>query len=85
MVLMSRTYARDKALKGKIALVAGGTRGAGRGIAGRGMQYQALAAERYLADGRTDSDVLPIDETVAIMATLDEIRALVGVRYPGEE
>jgi predicted dehydrogenase len=54
-------------------------------IEGRGMQYQALAAERYLAEGRTDSDVLPIDESVAIMATLDEIRDLVGVRYPGEE
>ena len=53
-------------------------------IDGRGMQYQALAAERYLAEGRTDSDVLPIDETVAIMSTLDEIRQLVGVTYPGE-
>ena len=42
---------------------------------GRGMQYQALAAEAYIAAGRTDSDVLPIDETVAIMATLDD-RAL---------
>nr|BFF12135.1 hypothetical protein GCM10025699_34380 [Microbacterium flavescens] len=49
------------------------------------MQYQALAAERLIAAGLTDSDVLPIDETVAIMATLDEIRELVGVRYPGEE
>ena len=54
-------------------------------IEGRGMQYQALAAERFLSEGRTDSDVLPIDETVAIMATLDEVRSLVGVRYPGEE
>lgn len=54
-------------------------------VDGRGMQYQALAAERFLAEGRTDSDVLPIDETVAIMATLDEVRSLVGVRYPGEE
>ncbi|WP_194395853.1 Gfo/Idh/MocA family protein [Microbacterium atlanticum] len=52
---------------------------------GRGMQYQALAAERLISEGRTDSDVLPIDETVAIMGTLDEIRELVGVRYPGEE
>lgn len=54
-------------------------------VDGRGMQFQALAAEKYLAEGRTDSDVLPIDETVAIMATLDEVRGLVGVRYPGEE
>jgi predicted dehydrogenase len=54
-------------------------------VAGRGMQYQALAAEQYLAEGLTDSPLLPIDETVAIMSTLDEIRQLVGVRYPGEE
>ena len=54
-------------------------------VDGRGMQFQALAAERLLAEGRTDSDVLPLAETVAIMATLDEIRELVGVRYPGEE
>ncbi|MBD3942459.1 Gfo/Idh/MocA family oxidoreductase [Microbacterium sp. NEAU-LLC] len=54
-------------------------------IEGRGMQYQALAAERIVAAGATDSDELPIDETVAIMATLDEIRELVGVRYPGED
>jgi len=54
-------------------------------IEGRGMQYQALAAERYIAAGLTDSELLPIDETVAIMETLDEVRELVGVRYPGEE
>ena len=54
-------------------------------IDGRGMQFQALAAERYVADGSNDSDILPIDETVAIMSTLDEVRELVGVRYPGEE
>jgi hypothetical protein len=52
---------------------------------GGGMQYEALAAERYIAAGQTDSDLLPIDETVAIMGTLDEIRSLVGVRYPGED
>ena len=54
-------------------------------VDGRGMQYQALAAERLLAEGRTDSDVLSIDETVAIMGTLDDVRAQIGVRYPGEE
>ena len=51
---------------------------------GRGMQFQALAAERFIAEGRTDSDLLGIDETVAIMQTLDDIRALIGVRYPQE-
>ena len=51
---------------------------------GRGMQFQAIAAERYVAEGRTDSDLLGIDESVAIMQTLDDIRALIGVRYPQE-
>ncbi|MBW8762932.1 MAG: Gfo/Idh/MocA family oxidoreductase [Microbacterium sp.] len=54
-------------------------------VAGRGMEYQALAAERYIADGSLDSDVLPVAESVAIMGTLDEIRAQIGVRYPSEE
>lgn len=51
---------------------------------GRGMQYQALEAERLIAEGRTDGDILPIDETVAIMGTLDRVRDIIGVRYPGE-
>jgi hypothetical protein len=44
-----------------------------------------MAAERYVGQGKTDSDILPIDETVAIMGTLDTVRELIGVRYPGEE
>jgi hypothetical protein len=54
-------------------------------VAGRGMEYQALAAERYVRDGALDSDLLPVAESVAIMGTLDDIRSQIGVRYPGEE
>jgi len=53
-------------------------------IEGRGMQFQALEAERLVAEGRRDSEVLPIDETVAIMALLDEIRTRLGVRYDAD-
>lgn len=53
-------------------------------IQGRGMQFQAMAAERYVSSGRNDSDILPLDETVAIMDTLDEVRAQIGLVYPGE-
>lgn len=53
-------------------------------VAGRGMQYQALAAERFITDGTLDSDLLPMDESVAIMGTLDEVRRQIGVVYPGE-
>jgi len=53
-------------------------------IEGRGMQFQAEAAERLVAAGAVSSDVLPIDETVAIMGVLDEVRRQIGVVYPGE-
>jgi len=53
-------------------------------VTGRGMHFQAEAVERLVAAGTLTGDVLPIDETVAIMATLDEIRAQIGLVYPGE-
>jgi predicted dehydrogenase len=53
-------------------------------VDGRGMQFQAEAAERFVAAGALSSDVLPIDETVAIMGVLDEVRRQIGVVYPGE-
>lgn len=53
-------------------------------VEGRGMQFQALAAEQILAEGRRDSDELPLDESVAIMAALDAVRAQIGLAYPGE-
>lgn len=51
-------------------------------IDGRGMQFQALYAEQLIAESRIDSDLLPMDESVAIMGTLDEIRRQIGVVYP---
>ncbi|WP_458042236.1 MULTISPECIES: Gfo/Idh/MocA family protein [Bacteria] len=53
-------------------------------VQGRGMQYQALAAERLVAEGNLSGDLLTIDETVDIMATLDQIRGQIGLVYPSE-
>ncbi|GAA4381218.1 Gfo/Idh/MocA family protein [Agromyces bauzanensis] len=53
-------------------------------VTGRGMHFQAAAVERLVAEGNLTGDVLPIDETVAIMGTLDAIREEIGLRYPGE-
>lgn len=53
-------------------------------VAGRGMQFQAQEAERVIAAGELSSPLLPPVESVAIMATLDEIRAQIGLVYPGE-
>jgi predicted dehydrogenase len=52
---------------------------------GRGMQFEALAAERLVRDGILGGDILPLDDTVAIMGMLDEIRRQIGVRYPSED
>ncbi|MBX0299857.1 Gfo/Idh/MocA family oxidoreductase [Cryobacterium sp. 1639] len=51
---------------------------------GRGMHWQALEAERLVAAGLLTSELLTVTESVQIMETLDEIRAQIGLVYPGE-
>ncbi|HET7723579.1 MAG TPA: Gfo/Idh/MocA family oxidoreductase [Propionibacteriaceae bacterium] len=46
--------------------------------------YEASHLARLVAEGATESPYLPLDETVSIMDTLDDIRRQVGVAYPGE-
>jgi predicted dehydrogenase len=53
-------------------------------IEGRGMHFQAIELERLVAEGHGPDDLLPPDETVAIMGTLDEVRRQIGLVYPGE-
>src|SRR3954454_16070758 len=53
-------------------------------VPGRGMQFQADELERLVAAGEIAGSILPPEQTVAIMGTLDEIRAQIGLTYPGE-
>jgi predicted dehydrogenase len=53
-------------------------------VQGRGMQYQAAEVERLIKAKKLVSEILPLTETVAIMRTLDAIRAQIKLRYPGE-
>jgi predicted dehydrogenase len=48
---------------------------------GRGMQYEAAEVGRCLGAGLTESPLLPLDETLAIMGVLDEIRGRIGLDY----
>jgi predicted dehydrogenase len=43
-----------------------------------GLCYQAAAAARYIAEGRTESPLHPNDEAVAVLAVLDEARHRLG-------
>jgi predicted dehydrogenase len=54
-------------------------------VPGRGMHYQALAAERLIVgDASPDKVMLPAT-SVRIMETMDRIRRTIGLVYPGEE
>lgn len=49
-----------------------------------GLAYQAAHFASLVADGYGESPTLPLDDTVAVLETMDEIRRQIGVRYPGE-
>ena len=51
---------------------------------GEGLRFQVEEVHRCLAAGLVESPVMPWRDTAGIARVLDEIRAQVGVRYPGE-
>jgi predicted dehydrogenase len=53
-------------------------------IEGEGLKYQVAEVHRCLRAGELESAVIPHSETLNLAATMDRIRAQIGVRYPGE-
>jgi predicted dehydrogenase len=53
-------------------------------VQGGGMQYEALEVARCLRAGLIESPIMTLAETVSIMGILDQARAAIGLRYPGE-
>jgi hypothetical protein len=51
---------------------------------GNGLRFEIEEVHRCLSEGSAESSVMPLDETLALAATLDAIRAQLGVVYPGE-
>ena len=50
----------------------------------RGLHFEACEAARCITEGRTESELLSAAESLRIMEVLDDVRAQLGVRYPGE-
>jgi predicted dehydrogenase len=48
---------------------------------GNGLRHQAVEVARCLRAGLLESPVLPLDESVAVMGTLDEVRRQIGLAY----
>lgn len=51
---------------------------------GNGYNCEAAEVMRCLREGKLESDAMPLDETLAVMGTMDEIRAQIGLKYPME-
>ncbi len=49
-----------------------------------GLNYEGAEVMRCIREGLTESPVMPLDDTLAIMRMMDSLRAEWGVRYAGE-
>jgi predicted dehydrogenase len=54
-------------------------------VEGNGYQYEAEEVGRCLRAGKTQSDVMPTSESLAVLGTMDRLRGLWGLKYPMEE
>jgi len=52
--------------------------------AGFGYQFEARHVNDCLKRGLTESDVIPFTDTLALMETLDAIRAIAGIKYQAD-
>lgn len=55
-----------------------------RRVEGNGLHYEAAAVMRCLIEGKLESSLMPLDESLSIMQTMDTIRAQWGLVYPDE-
>ncbi|MBV9849578.1 MAG: Gfo/Idh/MocA family oxidoreductase, partial [Armatimonadetes bacterium] len=51
---------------------------------GNGYNYEAQEVARCVGEGLMESPIMPLDETLAIMQTMDSLRAPWGLKYPTE-
>jgi len=51
---------------------------------GNGYQFEIMEVNRCIEERRAESEIMPLDETIAIMRTMDELRSQWGLAYRGE-
>ena len=51
---------------------------------GNGYQFEAQEVADCLRTGRLESEIMPLDESLQLMRTMDTLRAQWNMRYPGE-
>ena len=51
---------------------------------GDAYSYEAAEVMKCLGEGKLQSEIMPLEETLEIMRTMDEIRSQWGLKYPGE-
>jgi predicted dehydrogenase len=51
---------------------------------GDGLRFEIEAVHRCVAEGRIESDVMPLEDSLALARALDAVRAAIGVVYPGD-
>jgi predicted dehydrogenase len=53
-------------------------------LEGNGYEYEAREVTECLRAGKLESPLMPLDETLSVMKTLDTLRAQWGLKYPME-
>ena len=49
-----------------------------------GYSHEAIELAECVRAGKLESAIMPLDETLAIVETMDEIRRQIGIKYPME-
>jgi hypothetical protein len=56
-----------------------------KGDGGKGFYYEADAVAIDIANGRTESKTMPLDETMRVMCMMDSIRTAGGAKFPQDD
>jgi predicted dehydrogenase len=51
---------------------------------GNGYAHEVIETHECLRAGRTESAIMPLDESVRMMGLMDDLRQRWGIQYPGE-